>query len=151
MKVSGVLGLEPVLCCFRCWPWQDAVVCFPWGTPFKWPFPRRYVYLLLCVSIVIVIETNSFVWVTAGKKNRLLDLFGNWCDELIALISETWEHMIIQRWCSTSNATKSWSRRVYGNRGCSFVVYNFQIKCISLSIYNSGSINIYSATWINII
>ncbi|KAG4389995.1 hypothetical protein GLYMA_06G200950v4 [Glycine max] len=31
----GVLGLEPVLCCFRCWPWQDAVVCFPWGTPFK--------------------------------------------------------------------------------------------------------------------
>ncbi|KAL3016032.1 hypothetical protein AAZX31_06G191000 [Glycine max] len=24
-----------------------------------------------------------------GKKNRLLDLFGNWCDEVIALISET--------------------------------------------------------------
>ena len=89
----GVLGLEPVLCCFRCWPWQDAVVCFPWGTPFKWPFPRRYVYLLLCVSIVIVIETNSFVWVTVGKKKRLLDLFGNWCDEVIALISETTKHM----------------------------------------------------------
>ncbi|KAG4990077.1 hypothetical protein AAZX31_09G000400 [Glycine max] len=33
----------------------------------------------------------------AGKKKRLLDLFGNWCDEVIALISETPEHMIIQR------------------------------------------------------
>ncbi|KHN21684.1 Zeaxanthin epoxidase, chloroplastic [Glycine soja] len=28
-----------------------------------------------------------------GKKKRLLDLFGNWCDEVIALISETTKHM----------------------------------------------------------
>ncbi|XP_020201812.1 zeaxanthin epoxidase, chloroplastic isoform X1 [Cajanus cajan] len=33
----------------------------------------------------------------AGKKKRLLDLFGNWCNEVIALISETPEHMILQR------------------------------------------------------
>ncbi|XP_061356894.1 zeaxanthin epoxidase, chloroplastic-like isoform X2 [Gastrolobium bilobum] len=32
-----------------------------------------------------------------GKKKRLLDLFGNWCNEVITLISETPEHMILQR------------------------------------------------------
>ncbi|KOM27510.1 hypothetical protein LR48_Vigan432s001500 [Vigna angularis] len=32
-----------------------------------------------------------------GKKKRLLDLFGNWCNEVIALISETPENMILQR------------------------------------------------------
>ncbi|KAK7405454.1 hypothetical protein VNO78_06759 [Psophocarpus tetragonolobus] len=31
------------------------------------------------------------------KKKRLLDLFGNWCNEVIALISETPEHMILRR------------------------------------------------------
>ncbi|WVZ02762.1 hypothetical protein V8G54_023568 [Vigna mungo] len=35
--------------------------------------------------------------VSAGKKKRLLDLFGNWCNEVIALISETPENMILQR------------------------------------------------------
>ncbi|XP_027911316.1 zeaxanthin epoxidase, chloroplastic-like isoform X2 [Vigna unguiculata] len=33
----------------------------------------------------------------AGKKKRILDLFGNWCNEVIALISETPENMILQR------------------------------------------------------
>ncbi|KAK7343203.1 hypothetical protein VNO80_26167 [Phaseolus coccineus] len=33
----------------------------------------------------------------AGKKKRLLDLFGNWCNEVISLISETPENMILQR------------------------------------------------------
>ncbi|XP_027338651.1 zeaxanthin epoxidase, chloroplastic-like [Abrus precatorius] len=32
-----------------------------------------------------------------GKKKRLLDLFGNWCNEVVTLISETPEHMILQR------------------------------------------------------
>ncbi|XP_014493522.2 zeaxanthin epoxidase, chloroplastic-like isoform X2 [Vigna radiata var. radiata] len=32
-----------------------------------------------------------------GKKKRLLDLFGNWCNEVITLISETPENMILQR------------------------------------------------------
>ncbi|XP_028774350.1 zeaxanthin epoxidase, chloroplastic-like isoform X2 [Neltuma alba] len=32
-----------------------------------------------------------------GKKKRLLDLFGKWCNEVIELISETPEHMILQR------------------------------------------------------
>ena len=39
----------------------------------------------------------DFVQVTSGKKKRLLDLFGNWCNEVITLISETPEHMILQR------------------------------------------------------
>ncbi|XP_023876109.1 zeaxanthin epoxidase, chloroplastic [Quercus suber] len=32
-----------------------------------------------------------------GKKKRLLELFGNWCNEVITLIRETPEHMILRR------------------------------------------------------
>ncbi|KAM4079994.1 hypothetical protein ACB094_09G158200 [Castanea mollissima] len=32
-----------------------------------------------------------------GKKKRLLELFGNWCNEVITLIMETPENMILQR------------------------------------------------------
>nr|AFK39661.1 unknown [Lotus japonicus] len=32
-----------------------------------------------------------------GKKKRLMDLFGKWCDEVITLISDTPEDMILQR------------------------------------------------------
>lgn len=32
-----------------------------------------------------------------GKKKRLMDLFGNWCNEVKTLISETPEDMIMQR------------------------------------------------------
>ncbi|XP_043693353.1 zeaxanthin epoxidase, chloroplastic-like [Telopea speciosissima] len=32
-----------------------------------------------------------------GKKKRLLELFGSWCDEVTMLIAETPEHIILQR------------------------------------------------------
>lgn len=34
---------------------------------------------------------------SAGKKKKLMDLFGNWCNEVKTLISETPENMILQR------------------------------------------------------
>uniref|UniRef100_A0A7N2M104 FAD-binding domain-containing protein n=1 Tax=Quercus lobata TaxID=97700 RepID=A0A7N2M104_QUELO len=34
---------------------------------------------------------------SCGKKKRLLELFGNWCNEVITLIMETPEHMVLQR------------------------------------------------------
>ncbi|QCD85493.1 zeaxanthin epoxidase [Vigna unguiculata] len=42
-------------------------------------------------------EPPSNVPFPEGKKKRILDLFGNWCNEVIALISETPENMILQR------------------------------------------------------
>jgi 2-polyprenyl-6-methoxyphenol hydroxylase-like FAD-dependent oxidoreductase len=33
----------------------------------------------------------------AGKKKRLLNLFGHWCKEVVELISETQEDMILRR------------------------------------------------------
>ncbi|XP_057450524.1 zeaxanthin epoxidase, chloroplastic-like isoform X2 [Lotus japonicus] len=42
-------------------------------------------------------SSSLFPEVPAGKKKRLMDLFGKWCDEVITLISDTPEDMILQR------------------------------------------------------
>ncbi|KAF7835963.1 zeaxanthin epoxidase, chloroplastic-like isoform X2 [Senna tora] len=42
-------------------------------------------------------EPPSSTNILDNKKKRLMDLFGNWCNEVITLISETPEHMILQR------------------------------------------------------
>ncbi|XP_010257459.1 PREDICTED: zeaxanthin epoxidase, chloroplastic-like isoform X2 [Nelumbo nucifera] len=45
-----------------------------------------------------------------GKKKRLLQLFGSWCDEVTTLISETQEHMILRRDVYDRDMIYSWGR-----------------------------------------
>uniref|UniRef100_A0A5B6YJP3 FAD-binding domain-containing protein n=2 Tax=Davidia involucrata TaxID=16924 RepID=A0A5B6YJP3_DAVIN len=43
-----------------------------------------------------------------GKKERLLEFFGSWCNEVITLISETPEHMILRREIYDRDMIYSW-------------------------------------------
>ncbi|KAI3982314.1 hypothetical protein MKX01_037847 [Papaver californicum] len=58
-------------------------------------------------------ETVVFVIHVIGiqcKKERLLELFGRWCSEVVTLISETPEHMIIRRDLYDRHMLYTWSR-----------------------------------------
>lgn len=58
----------------------------------------------------ILFQNPSFLY-AAGKKQKLLKLFRHWCDDVVTLISETPDHMILQRDIYDRDMIYSWGTR----------------------------------------
>lgn len=64
----------------------------------------------ICSHIVITLVVNSLSVHAAGKKERLLKIFGGWCDNVIDLLVATDEDAILRRDIYDRPPTFSWGR-----------------------------------------